>query len=313
MFTIVIPHPSLRDPFPQGKAKECLSQRLPSGEAGAIWRLMRDFITSLNFNLNSEICMLQFKHITEDIMRLEVPFENIYTAVFLIKTAEGYILVDAATTEYDANEVILPALRECGVELCDIKYLFCTHLHGDHGGGIRFLLPHLKNACVAAISARAEELYGKENVRLVREGDTICGICVYEFFGHSMDSAGLFDSRTDTLILGDAVQLYGITRYGCGVGFPSEYRKTLAHVLELSPKMLVASHEYYPLGSVASGDGVKEYIAEAKKAFERIASFVKVNASLGDPAQIAKKFTEEARVSEPDTPSLQASTVKALL
>ena len=257
--------------------------------------------------------MPNFKPITEHIMRLEVPFENIYTAVFLIKSAEGYVLVDAATTEYDANEVILPAIKECGIDPCEIKYLFCTHLHGDHGGGIRFLLPHLKNARVAAVSARAEVLYGKENVRIVREGDLLCGVRVHELFGHSMDSAGLYDDRTDTLILGDAVQLYGITRYGCGVGFPDEYRKTLCRVSKLSPKMLVASHEYYPLGSTAAGDGVEAYIVEAKKAFERIASFVKENTSLGDAVQIAKKFTEEARVSEPDMPSLQASTVKVLL
>lgn len=246
-------------------------------------------------------------------MRLCVPFENIYTAVFLIKTAKGYILVDAATDERDVNEVILPAIAACNVATDDIKYLFCTHLHGDHGGGIRFLLPHLKNARVAALSKRAEKLYGKENVRLVREGDMICELRVHELFGHSMDSAGLFDERTQTLILGDAVQLYGITRYGCGVGFPEEYRKTLYRVLELSPKTLVASHEYYPLGSTAVGDGVKAYIAEAQSAFERIADFVKENAPLGDAVAIAKKFTAEARVNEPEMPSLQASTVKALL
>ncbi|MBE6679949.1 MAG: MBL fold metallo-hydrolase [Ruminococcaceae bacterium] len=257
--------------------------------------------------------MSQFKQITEHIMRLEVPFENIYTAVFLINTDNGYVLVDAATTESDATGVILPAIGECGVDVRDIKYLFCTHLHGDHGGGIRFLLPHLKNAKVAAISHRAIELYGSENVCTVGEGDELCGLCVHSLFGHSMDSAGLFDKRTGTLILGDAVQLYGITRYGCGVGFPDEYRKTLLRVLELSPQMIIASHEYYPLGSVALGDGVKAYIKEAQNAFERIADFVKANAAIGDALAIAKKFTEEARVSEPDMPSLQSSTVKALL
>ncbi len=257
--------------------------------------------------------MPKFESITKYIMRLCVPFENIYTSVFLIKTEEGYILVDAATTEQDVAEVILPALCECGVDLCDIRYLFCTHLHGDHGGGIRFLLPHLKNAKVAAVSLRAEELYGKENVKLVREGDTLCGVKVHELFGHSMDCAGLLDVRTGTLILGDSVQLYGITRYGCGVGFPKEYRKTLLRVLELAPQMIVASHEYYPLGSVAEGEQVGAYIEEAKKAFERIADFVKVNGAMKNAVEIAKKFTVEARICEPDMPILQSSTVKALM
>ncbi len=257
--------------------------------------------------------MNNFEHITNEIMRLKVPFENIYTAVFLIKCGGGYVLVDAATTENDANEVIIPAILRCGVSLNEIKYIFCTHLHGDHGGGIRYLLPHLENAKVAAASGRAEELYGKENVRIVREGDDILGVTVLELFGHSMDSVGLFDSRSGTLILGDAVQLYGISRYGLGVGFPREYKKTLLRLLGTKVSTLVASHEYYPLGSIATGEAVGAYIKEGVSAFERVADFVKANKSLGDAVEIAKKFTAEARVNEPDMPILQSSTVKAMM
>ena len=178
--------------------------------------------------------MLGFENITEDILRLRVPFENIYTAVFLIKTADGAILVDAAAGEHDAKEVILPALKEC-IDIAEIKYLVCTHLHGDHGGGIRHLLPYLENACVVAASQRAVELYGEQRVKLMQSG-TLFGIEVISLKGHSLDCIGLYDRRSGTLIMGDAVQLYGITKYGCGVGFPKEYRKTLGFLRTFSAK-----------------------------------------------------------------------------
>ncbi|MBQ6892597.1 MAG: MBL fold metallo-hydrolase [Clostridia bacterium] len=255
---------------------------------------------------------MNFESITENILRLKVPFENIYTAVFLITTNEGAILVDAAAGKYDAEEVILPALTKC-IDISDIKYLVCTHLHGDHGGGIRYLLPFLKNAKVAAVSARAIELYGEENVRIVREGDILCGIEVLQLKGHSLDCVGLLDKRTSTLILGDAVQLYGITKYGCGVGFPQEYRKTLARIYDMNVKRLVASHEYYPLGADAAGDAVRAYIDEAIRDFSHVESFVRKNAKSGDAITIAKAFTEDAQKSAPDMPLLQSYTVKALL
>ncbi|MBQ8836321.1 MAG: MBL fold metallo-hydrolase [Clostridia bacterium] len=255
---------------------------------------------------------MDFEHITDDILRLKVPFENIYTAVFLIRGEGGYILVDAAACERDAKEVILPALTKC-IDPCEIKYLFCTHLHGDHGGGIRHLLPYLKNAKVAAASARAVELYGKENVQTVHDGDMLCGIKALSLAGHSLDSMGLVDERSSTLILGDAVQLYGITKYGCGVGFPKEYRETLSHIGKMGVQRLVASHEYYPLGADAEGDNVGAYIEKAKSAFLHVENFVRENRHIGDAAAIAASFTAEARKSEPDMPALQSYTVKALL
>ena len=183
---------------------------------------------------------------------------------------------------------------------------------GDHGGGIRYLLPHLKGIKVAAASARANELYGEENVILLKDGDSLCGIDILSLKGHSLDCVGLLDRRTDTVILGDAVQLYGIGRYGCGVGYPKEYRQTLDKVHSLGAKMLVASHEYYPLGSIATGNEVNEYINTAKAAFDRVVAFAK-NSNLTDAAEIAREFTSAARQTKPDMPSLQASTVTAIL
>ncbi len=256
--------------------------------------------------------MLEFERMTDEIFRLKVPFENIYTAVFLIKTESGDILVDAAAGKADAENVIIPALEKC-TSLDRIKYLVCTHLHGDHGGGIRFLLPSLQNAKVAAASKRACELYGEENVKLIVDGDSLCGIKVLSLKGHSLDCVGLLEEKSGTLIAGDAVQLCGITKYGCGVGHPAEYRKTLERISKMKLNMLVASHEYYPLGAVATGGEIINYLDTASTVYKRITAFVKENAAIGDAVAIAKLFTEKARESEPDMPTLQSYTVKALL
>lgn len=255
--------------------------------------------------------MIEFEKITDGILRLRVPFESIYTAVFLVQTVYGDILVDAATTKYDAEEVILPAI--CKVTSSDnIKYIFCTHLHGDHGGGIRHLLPLLKNAKVASSAARAIELYGEENVHTVHDGDTLLGLNVISLKGHSYDSMGLFDTRTSTVLLGDGIQLCGIMKYGTGVEFPSDYKNMLAKLRKMDIKMLVASHEYYPLGSIATGDGVKEYIDFAESAYKAIEDFVALHRG-EDPVKIAAEYTALTREKDSNMTTLQSYTVRALL
>ena len=70
------------------------------------------------------------------IYRLKVPFENIYTSVFLIKAEDGDILVDCATTDQDVDEHIAPALQQLGTDISKVKKIVITHKHGDHAGGL---------------------------------------------------------------------------------------------------------------------------------------------------------------------------------
>ena len=73
-----------------------------------------------------------FQREAEGIYRLKVPFEDLYTSVFLIISEEGRFLVDCATNAYDVDKVILPALEKMGFGLCDISAIVVTHRHGDH-------------------------------------------------------------------------------------------------------------------------------------------------------------------------------------
>lgn len=82
----------------------------------------------------------RFEKECEGIYRLRIPFETVYTSVFLMKTDRGVFLVDAATTDAAVDGIILPALDEMGYALSDVRGLVLTHRHNDHAGGSRRLV-----------------------------------------------------------------------------------------------------------------------------------------------------------------------------
>lgn len=68
-------------------------------------------------------------------------------AVYLIKDGDTSALIDAGTGEY--TDVILQHIEECGISPSNIAYIFVTHCHFDHTGGINGLRDKT-NALVAA-------------------------------------------------------------------------------------------------------------------------------------------------------------------
>ena len=75
--------------------------------------------------------------VADGIFRLKVPFEDLYTAVFFVRSGEEWAIIDCATTEYDVDSYILPALDSLGAKA---THLLLTHGHGDHAGGADRLL-----------------------------------------------------------------------------------------------------------------------------------------------------------------------------
>ena len=128
----------------------------------------------------------------KEIFRLCVPFEKIYTSVFFMRTEEGNILVDCATTAEDVDTVILPALRALGYELSDLRAIVLTHRHGDHAGGL------------ARICALAPDLSV-----LTEVGTRIGEIELYPMMGHTLDSVGIYDFNfpTPLTIVGAGVEI----------------------------------------------------------------------------------------------------------
>ena len=167
---------------------------------------------------------------TDKIFRLRVPFENLYTSVFLIDVGSTKVLVDTATYPSDVDSYILPALERMGYTLSDISSLVLTHKHSDHVGGLSRILsiaPHL------------------EVITDTREFSEV--LCTYPMAGHTRDSIGVLDTRTGTLISGDGLQGAGVGKYRCYVADKEEYLKTIERIKKDERiERILFSHAYEP-------------------------------------------------------------------
>lgn len=80
-----------------------------------------------------------------DIVEPTQLFDNVYyvgyagVGSFVIKTTEGYILIDTMWRPQDAGNVIAPGMKQLGLNPEDIKYVIITHGHSDHYGSARYL------------------------------------------------------------------------------------------------------------------------------------------------------------------------------
>ena len=106
----------------------------------SVWKPPKENCVRLWARNNRGEILLTFVEEVAGIYRLRVPFEDLYTSVFLIRTEQGDALVDSGTYPSDVTEYILPALQEFGLRLADVRYLIFTHQHGDHTGGKTTLL-----------------------------------------------------------------------------------------------------------------------------------------------------------------------------
>jgi glyoxylase-like metal-dependent hydrolase (beta-lactamase superfamily II) len=164
------------------------------------------------------------------IYRLKVPFENIYTSVFLIKAEDGDILVDCATTDQDVDEHIAPALQQLGTDISKVKKIVITHKHGDHAGGLERVLQLSPNIEVV-----------KSVVALDKNLST------YAMAGHTVDCIGVLDMRTHTLISGDGLQGAGVDKYRCYLRDSSAYLETINRVKnDERIENILFSHAYEP-------------------------------------------------------------------
>jgi glyoxylase-like metal-dependent hydrolase (beta-lactamase superfamily II) len=191
---------------------------------------------------------MSFEKVIGDIYRLKVPFDTLYTSVFLIKTKQGNALIDCATYTSDVDEYILPSLLDLGVKLTDISYLVLTHNHGDHAGGKERILK--LNPKMKIISGVVEKFLND--------------LTTYELKGHTLDCIGVLDERTGTLISGDGLQGAGVGKYRCLLTSKDEYVKTIEKIKQDNRiENILFSHAYEPWNK----DGVfgREEVEKALK------------------------------------------------
>ena len=177
-----------------------------------------------------------FKKEKSWIYRLKIPFDTVYTSVFLIRSAFGNLLVDCASSGEDVDQCIVPALKRLGYDLSDIEMLVLTHRHSDHAGGL------------------ARVLSLAPNIEVVTDARTICDeICTYPMAGHTEDSIGVFDMRSHTLLSGDGLQGAGVDKYRCYVKLPEAYTHTLERIRNDGRiENILFSHAYEPWNSDAA-------------------------------------------------------------
>lgn len=190
----------------------------------------------------------------DSIFRLRVPFEDLTTSVYFYTCAEGTAIIDAATYPSDVDEYIVKAIDELGLK--DIKYLLLTHEHGDHSGGLARLKELFPLATVGVSYETSEPL------KRLKDGETVLGdLQVIVLPGHTKDSCGFFDKKSKTLMSGDCLQLKGIGKYRYGVGNKEKYLESVKRLKGMDISLIIAAHEYDPLGSIAAGDeAVEKYL-----------------------------------------------------
>ncbi len=195
--------------------------------------------------------------ITSNIFVLRIPFEEITTTVYIVKTDKGYAIIDSGTYESDVDKYIIPTLSVLGIAHDEIKYLLLTHSHGDHAGGIEKLSNIMFMAKVSAFKP-----FDLPNFCLIHEGDELLdALKVVHLPGHSEDSVGYLEIDSGTLLSGDCLQLAGVGKYTNGVADKEKYIESMKKLKTMNIKRIVAAHEYVPLGSVAEGqDEVNKYI-----------------------------------------------------
>lgn len=238
--------------------------------------------------------MESFCPITPDIFRLTVPFVDVYTSVFLIRTPDGAILFDTATTETDVREIISPALTEQGITADTPLTVVLSHEHSDHAGGLPHLLKLYPRAMLATRSEQICRTFSARHPIFLEDGAALGGVIrVIAIPGHSPDALALLDLRSKTMLSGDSLQqagLYGDGLWGANITQPTEHRAALHKLRTMEIDTLIASHAYHPCGWRADGTAaVHAMIDSCEEALDRITSFLRENPSLTD-AEAAETY-----------------------
>lgn len=233
--------------------------------------------------------------VTNEIFRLKVPFDTNYTSVFYVKTESGLLIFDAATYDSDVTDYIVPKIKELGYKTEDVKYIFISHDHADHSRGLKKLLEFCTNATVVA---KSEELIEKfKGVSFVNPEDGFeitKELEVVEIPGHTLDSMALFDKRTNTLLTGDCLQLYGpfgSGDWGSNITYLKEHFEALSKLKKMDISLICASHNYHPMGNEYKGDKILKAYELCVKPLIEIKEFINENPCLDD-SELAKLYNK---------------------
>lgn len=195
--------------------------------------------------------------LSDQIDQLTIPYKNIFTTVYLIRTDGCAVLFDAASYASDIEDYVLPWLEELGVTEQMLRYVFISHNHTDHAGGLSRLMEVFPEAIIVSRSRELREKFCCFRFFLPEDGDVLVdSLRVVTIPGHSMDSMALYDRKRKYMITGDSLQLRGIFGsdfWGANISWPAEHLQALEKLQEMDVRQLLWSHDYYPMGRGAAG------------------------------------------------------------
>ena len=227
--------------------------------------------------------------ITPDIHRLVIPFLDIYTTVFFLRTPGGWILMDTATYPTDMDEYIFPAMGELGITADTLTHAVITHAHRDHAGGLGRLLEVYPSITVLSRSEALREKHAQAFFLSPTDGEPLTEVLrIVTIPGHAPDALGIYDTRTNTLLSGDGLQAYGIYgsgKWGANISRPADHMAALDKLRHMQINTLIAAHDYHPVGHEAHGaEAVDRYIDACGEALAFIRRFILDHPGMDDEA-----------------------------
>lgn len=196
--------------------------------------------------------MENVQKINENIYRLTMPYKDIFTTVYTVKTDGGVLLFDSGSYDDDIGNYILPFLNELGITSDMLKYVFISHNHTDHSGGLGAFMKKFPSTCIVSRSPRIKEQYANYDIFTPADNDVVFDVLkIITIPGHTQDCSAVYDTRTKTLISGDCLQLYGIYgsgNWGSNISYPKEFTDAVDKLRKMDIQHILTAHDYHPYG-----------------------------------------------------------------
>ena len=255
--------------------------------------------------------MSVYEKLSENLYYKRIEYKDIYTTVYLIKTEMGAMLFDCASFDYDIDDTVKPFLDSMGITAPELKYVFISHNHRDHAGGLRRFLELYPYTAVITRSSELPEGFKDYKFIIPEENQIFLDVLKVVFItGHSPCSQAIYDTRDNSMLTGDSLQLYGIFGSGewaCNIKWPAPHFEALEKLEKMDISAIYTAHDYHPLGQFYIGkEKIQEAIDACRAPLFNIMQMIKDTPSLTDE-EITLLYNKDGKL-----PTLSLGVVKAL-